>query len=32
MHTYDDAFFLAKRDFGDALAISDLSKIIMDRF
>jgi predicted AlkP superfamily phosphohydrolase/phosphomutase len=32
MHTHDDAFFLAKRDFGDALAISDLSKIIMDRF
>ncbi len=32
MHTWDDAFFLAKHDFGADLAISDLSKIIMDRF
>jgi len=32
MHTWDDAFFLAKRDYGDALKISDLSKIILDRF
>jgi len=32
MHTWDDAFFLAKSDFGDGLAISDLSKIIMGRF
>jgi predicted AlkP superfamily phosphohydrolase/phosphomutase len=32
MHTRDDAFFLAKNDFGDELSISDLSKIIMDRF
>jgi predicted AlkP superfamily phosphohydrolase/phosphomutase len=32
MHTWDDAFFLAKHDFGADLKISDLSKIIMDRF
>lgn len=32
MHTWDDAFFLAKNDFGDNLKISDLSEIIMDRF
>jgi len=32
MHTWDDAFFLAKHDFGPDLAISGLSKIIMDRF
>jgi predicted AlkP superfamily phosphohydrolase/phosphomutase len=32
MHTWDDAFFLAKHDFGEALEISDISKIIMDRF
>jgi predicted AlkP superfamily phosphohydrolase/phosphomutase len=32
MHTWDDAFFLAKTNFGDNLKISDLSEIIMDRF
>ena len=32
MHTWDDAFFLSKRDFGDELAISDMAKIILDRF
>ncbi|MDP2915778.1 MAG: alkaline phosphatase family protein [Candidatus Aminicenantes bacterium] len=32
MHTWDDAFFLAKTDFGDNLKISDLFEIIMDRF
>jgi len=32
MHTWDDAFFLAKSDFGDDLKISDLSEIILDRF
>jgi predicted AlkP superfamily phosphohydrolase/phosphomutase len=32
MHTWDDAFFLAKNNFGDNLKISDLSEIIMDRF
>jgi predicted AlkP superfamily phosphohydrolase/phosphomutase len=32
MHTWDDAFFLAKNDFGADLAISDLAKIISDRF
>jgi predicted AlkP superfamily phosphohydrolase/phosphomutase len=32
MHTWDDAFFLAKNDFGDKLAISDISRIIMDRY
>ncbi len=32
MHTWDDAFFLSKRDFGPDLAIHDTSKIIMDRF
>ena len=32
MHTWDDAFFLSKRDFGDDLAISDVSDILMERF
>jgi len=32
MHTWDDAFFLAKNDFGPDLKISDLAKIISDRF
>ncbi|HQF98901.1 MAG TPA: hypothetical protein PLX98_10945, partial [Candidatus Aminicenantes bacterium] len=32
MHTWDDAFFLAKNDFGPDLQISDVAKIIMDRF
>jgi len=32
MHTWDDAFFLAKNDFGQDLSISDLSRIILDRF
>ena len=32
MHTWDDAFFLSKRDFGDDLHISGLSKIIMERY
>jgi len=32
MHTWDDAFFLSKNDFGDKLAISDISRIIMDRY
>jgi predicted AlkP superfamily phosphohydrolase/phosphomutase len=32
MHTWDDAFFLAKNDFGPDLRISDLAKIISDRF
>lgn len=32
MHTWDNAFFLAKNDFGPDLKISNLSKIIMDRF
>jgi predicted AlkP superfamily phosphohydrolase/phosphomutase len=32
MHTWDVAFFLAKHDFGTDLAISGISKIIMDRF
>jgi predicted AlkP superfamily phosphohydrolase/phosphomutase len=32
MHTWDDAFFLAKNDFGAELSISDVAKIIMDRF
>lgn len=30
MHTWDDAFFWAKSDFGQDLAISNLSPIIMD--
>jgi hypothetical protein len=32
MHTWDDAFVLAKKDFGEDLAISGLSDIIMNRF
>ncbi len=32
MHTWDDAFFLSKKDFGPDLKISDLAKIISDRF
>ncbi len=32
MHTWDDAFFLSKSDFGDKLAIQDTAKIILDRF
>lgn len=32
MHTWDDAFFLAKNDYGDNLSISDVAKIIMSRF
>jgi predicted AlkP superfamily phosphohydrolase/phosphomutase len=32
MHTWDDAFFLAKNEFGSDLSISDLAEIIMDRF
>jgi predicted AlkP superfamily phosphohydrolase/phosphomutase len=32
MHTWDDAFFLAKNDFGPDLAISDLAKVISERF
>jgi predicted AlkP superfamily phosphohydrolase/phosphomutase len=32
MHTWDDAFFLSKRDFGDDLSISGLSDIILERF
>jgi len=32
MHTWDDAFFLAKNNFGDDLSIADVSEIILDRF
>jgi predicted AlkP superfamily phosphohydrolase/phosphomutase len=32
MHTWDDAFFLSKRDFGEDLAISQISDIILERF
>jgi len=32
MHTWDDAFFLSKNDFGPDLAIKDAAKIILDRF
>jgi predicted AlkP superfamily phosphohydrolase/phosphomutase len=32
MHTWDDAFFLAKNDYGQDLSISDVSRIILDRF
>ena len=32
MHTWDDAFFLAKNDFGQDLSISDVFQIILDRF
>ncbi len=31
MHTWDDAFFWANADHGQALAIADLSKIILDK-
>ena len=31
MHTWDDAFFWANADYGQALAISDLSDILMDK-
>jgi predicted AlkP superfamily phosphohydrolase/phosphomutase len=31
MHTWDDAFFWAQEDHGQDLAISDLSKILMDK-
>ncbi len=32
MHTWDDAFFWAKKDCGGDLTISDLAKIIMENF
>jgi predicted AlkP superfamily phosphohydrolase/phosphomutase len=32
MHTWDDAFFLSKRDFGEDLKISQISDIILERF
>ncbi|KPJ69133.1 hypothetical protein AMJ44_04550 [candidate division WOR-1 bacterium DG_54_3] len=32
MHTWDDAFFWAKKEYGPDLSISDLSKIIMGNF
>lgn len=32
MHTWDDAFFWAKKEYGPGLSISDLSKIILDNF
>jgi len=32
MHTWDDAFFLSKNNFGDNLHIEDVAKIITDRF
>ncbi len=32
MHTWDDAFFWAKKDCGQDLSISDLAKIIMENF
>jgi len=32
MHTWDDAFFWAHRDYGDDLSISDLASIIMEPF
>jgi predicted AlkP superfamily phosphohydrolase/phosphomutase len=32
MHTWDDAFFWANREKGEDLAISDLSRIIMESF
>ncbi|UCE43255.1 MAG: alkaline phosphatase family protein [Candidatus Aminicenantes bacterium] len=31
MHTWDDAFFWAHKDFGQDLAISNLSEILMDK-
>ncbi len=32
MHTWDDAFFWSRRDYGDDLSISDLASIIMENF
>lgn len=32
MHTWDDAFFWSRRDFGDDLSISDLAAFIMENF
>ncbi|GAF73177.1 unnamed protein product, partial [marine sediment metagenome] len=32
MHTWDDAFFLSKKEQGQDLSISDLAKIILDDF
>jgi len=32
MHTWDDAFFWAKKNHGDDLVITDLAKIIMENF
>ena len=32
MHTWDDAFFWARRDYGDNLSISDLASFIMENF
>jgi predicted AlkP superfamily phosphohydrolase/phosphomutase len=32
MHTWDDAFFWAKKEYGPDLSISDLSKIILENF
>ncbi len=32
MHTWDDAFFWAHRNFGEDLCISDLASIIMEQF
>jgi len=32
MHTWDDAFFLSKMDYGEGLAISGVSDIILERF
>jgi hypothetical protein len=32
MHTWDDAFFWAKKEYGPDLSITDLSKIIVGNF
>lgn len=32
MHTWDDAFFWAQKDYGQKLSISDLAKIILENF
>lgn len=32
MHTWDDAFFLAKNDFEQDLCISDIARIILERY
>ena len=32
MHTWDDAFFLAKKNSGKDLSISDLAEIILNHF